>query len=237
MESIWSDVNISNCDVSKLRKAYHGQAVKVNLLDYTKARCKIEGMRLKLLDDYKYLTYLGKEILEHSCKEMSERVPANILTSDNIKGHYWIYPKKDANNTTMSRSDADNDITKANERPIVVYCWYQTDLDWAWTFLLSLDGVVTNSKDDIINKSDTCSQLGLWFFVPNSKETFDRVRKYLLDQKSGDLGWENYTGTVDEKYKTFSGTKNITYYIGWLEGNRTGVGPGNRGPFLREFLT
>jgi hypothetical protein len=209
----WNQTEVDHCDATKLRKAYHGQAVKVNLLNYTNARCHIKHMKLKLLDDYKYLTYLGREVLEHSCKEMSENVPANILDSKDIKGHYWIYPRKDSNDTTTTRADAPNDITKANERPIVVYCWYQTDLDWAWTFLLSLDGVVTNSKNDIMAKRDTCSQLGLWFFVPNSKETFNRVRKYLLSQKTGDLGWENYTGTVREKYKTYRNNPAQEYYL------------------------
>jgi len=204
----WNDINITQCDVSKLRKAYHGQALKVNLLEkYKDARCKINNMQLKLLDDYQYLTYLNSEVLEYSCKEMSEKVPSNVLNSADIKGHFWITPHK------HDRAYSATDITDATNRPIVAYCWYQTDLNWAWTFLMGLDGVVTNSKNDIINKQDTCSQLGLNFFVPNSKETFDRVRKYLKEMKTGDQGWENYTGTVREKYKTYRNNPKQEYYL------------------------
>jgi hypothetical protein len=210
----WNSVDIEDCDETKLRKAYHGQAVKVNLLeDKDHVRCKIRYMKLKLLDDYEYIEYKGQEVLERTCKELSEQVPIDVKASENIKGHYWITPHQ-------KKRDAIQDITRASERPIVAYCWYQADLDWAWTFLLALDGKVTNSKNDVTNGSDTCSQLGLYFFVPNSKETFDRVRGYLKEMKTGDTGWENYTGTIDEKYQTYTNNPSKHYYIG-AEGTRT----------------
>ena len=198
----WSQTQISNCTEAKLRKAYYGQAVKINTLNYdNKAICQINNMKLKLLDDYMYLTLNEEEVLENTCKLMAEAVPANILPSEDIKGHYWIKPNQNG------RSHANNDITRAIERPIIAYCWYQADLDWAWTFLLAMDGERTISKSDLTSKQDSCSKMGLFPFVPNREDTFERVRKFLYDSKNQ---WDNYTGTIEEK---ISALRNNTYYL------------------------
>jgi hypothetical protein len=199
----WSNTYLSGCDTTKLtRKGYHGQAVKINALDYNnKARCEIDSMKLKLLDDYTYLKYEGSEVLEKTCKEMAEAVPTDVLDSSTVKGHYWISPNN--NSRTHSRTT----IT-ALDRPMVAYCWYQTDLDYVWTFFLAMDGKVTRSKNDLVNKADTCSEKGLWPFVPNSEDTFERVRTFLYDNKPE---WDKYTGTNQEKYGSLVGG---TYYLG-----------------------
>jgi hypothetical protein len=195
----WDNTTISHCDESKLRKGYHGQVVKINTLDYTNARCKIESMSLKLLDDYTYLEYNGEEVLESTCKLMAESVPDNYLDSSSVKGHYWI----NAAGGERGGSTFTND-----NRPYIAYCWYQTDLDWVWTFLLAMDGKRTISKNDLVNKSDTCSELGLWPFVANKEKSFERVRKFLAEQKDD---WINYTGTIEEKLNALYGA---TYYLG-----------------------
>ncbi|MRI57944.1 MAG: hypothetical protein C6H99_00375 [Epsilonproteobacteria bacterium] len=197
----WSQTAISGCNESKLRKAYYGQAVKINTLDYDNAICTIDHMKLKILDDYTYLTDPGgNEILEISCKELSEQVPQNVLPSDKIKGHYWITPYN-------SQRDEHNSIQEASKRPFVVYCWFQPDLNWAWTFLLALDGKRTKTKDDLLQKKDTCSAMGLFPFVPYKEESFERVRKFLLANKDE---WSNYTGTIQEKVKALTG---LNYYL------------------------
>ncbi|HEX5329287.1 PA14 domain-containing protein [Sulfuricurvum sp.] len=200
----WDNTTISGCDTTKLtRKGYHGQAVKINALDYNnQARCQIDSMKLKLLSDYTYLKYEGTEVLEKTCKEMAEAVPTDFLDSSTVKGHYWISPNNN------SRSHNSTSIT-AMDRPIVAYCWYQTDLDYVWTFFLAMDGKVTNKKDDLINKVDTCSEKGLWPFIANSEKTFDRVRAFLTDKKSE---WVSYTGTNNEKFRAFNNGSN--YYLG-----------------------
>ncbi|MBU0632016.1 cadherin-like domain-containing protein [bacterium] len=198
----WDNTSISNCTQSKLRTAYYGQDVKINSLDYdNKAICNIDYMQLKLLDDYHYLVYEGEEVLKSSCKTMAEAVPSTVLDSASIKGSYWISP------SLHDRTYDATDIT-STQRPIVAYCWYQTDLNWVWTFTLAMDGKVTNKKSDLTNKADTCSQFGLLPFVPNSEDTFERVRAFLYDKKSQ---WVNYTGTINEKYKVFNGSEN--YYL------------------------
>lgn len=198
----WTNTTVSGCDTTKLtRKGYHDQAVKINALDYNnKARCQIDSMKLKLLSDYTYLVYEGTEVLEKTCKEMAEAVPTDFLDSSTVKGHYWISPNDN------SRTHNATTIT-AMDRPIVAYCWYQTDLDYVWTFFLAMDGKVTNTKDDLVNKEDTCSEKGLWPFVPNNEDTFERVRTFLYDNKAE---WDKYTGTVNEKLKTFA---NQDYYL------------------------
>ena len=205
----WDNTQISNCDTSKLRKAYYGQAAKINTLDYaSKAICNIDKMKIKLLDDYRYLHYkaneadAGVEVLERTCKLMAESVPNTWLAGEDIQGHYWIKPNQN------DRTHSTTDITKASERPLVAYCWYQTDLDWAWTFLLDLDGKRTISKNDLVNKQDSCSALGLFPFVPNTEDTFERVRGFLVQNKSE---WDKYTGTIQEKVNALYGND---YYLG-----------------------
>jgi len=199
----WNNTTISGCDTARLtRKGYHGQTVKINTLDYNnKARCQIDSMKLKLLSDYTYLTYNGGEVLQNTCKLMAEAVPTDVLDSTSVKGHYWINPNKTdrAHNQTL--------IT-ATDRPIITYCWYQTDLNYVWTFMLALDGKVTTTKNDLINKADSCSEKGLWPFVPNNESTFERVRGFLSDNQSE---WINYTGTINEKVSAlYAGN---TYYL------------------------
>ncbi len=199
----WDKSTVANCDLSKIRKGYYGQAVKINTLDYAKkAICNISNIKLKLLDDYRYLEYKNKEVLEPSCKLMAESVPSDWLKGEDIKGHYWIKPNKNG------RTHSNTDITKAGERPLVAYCWYQSDLDWAWTFLLDLDGKRTINKSDLTNRRDSCSQLGLFPFVPNKEDTFERVRKFLLDNEAE---WSQYTGTIQEKVNALYGN---SYYLG-----------------------
>ncbi len=194
----WDNTTISHCDEDALRKGYYGQVVKINTLDYTNARCKIESMTLKLLNDYTYLEYNGDEVLEPTCKLMAESVPDNFLESSSVKGHYWINAAGGERGGTTFTND---------DRPYVAYCWYQTDLDWVWTFLLAMDGKRTISKDDLVNKSDTCSELGLWPFVANKEKSFERVRQFLEDKKDE---WVNYTGTIEEKLNALYGA---TYYL------------------------
>jgi len=197
----WANTTISNCTQNKLRTAYYGQDVKINTLNYdNKAICNIEEMKLMLLPDYRYLEYEGNEVLKESCKIMAEAVPTSFLPSASIRGHYWISP------FSNDRSHNQTNI-KSDNRPIVAYCWYQTDLDWTWTFLLAMDGKVTNTKNDLVNKSDTCSEFGLIPFAPNREDTFERVRQFLYNNKAQ---WENYTGTINEKVNLFMGG---SYYL------------------------
>jgi len=215
----WDDTQLSDCNTTKLRKAL-GQAVKYNTINNGttndgESQCQIDNMSLKLLDDYRFLVYNGDEVLQHSCKEMASYIPNNVgvLQDDQVAGHFNILPPEKAypNTTPTSNGSRDNglDIGALNQtvssgenvsgRPLTVYCKYQTDLHYVWTFLIALDAEVTQYKTDLITHHDSCSQLGLYFYVPNNKETYNRVRLFLKDQKTGDEGWENYTGTIEEK--------------------------------------
>ncbi|HFS82467.1 MAG TPA: hypothetical protein ENK71_00715, partial [Epsilonproteobacteria bacterium] len=216
----WSATGeLSGCDESKLRKAL-GQAVKYNTINGTdnesndgKSICQISSMQFKIMDDYRFLEYQGDEVLQHSCKEMAAYVPNNldILDDASVAGHFNIltsepYYDNSVIPTTNGTRDNGTDIgakttdsRSGAKRPITVYCKYQTDLEYVWTFLIALDGRVTQYKTDLLTQHDSCSQMGLFFFVPNSKITFNRVREYLKSQKTGIDGWENYTGTIEEK--------------------------------------
>ncbi|WP_324172256.1 LamG domain-containing protein [Sulfurimonas sp.] len=226
----WTNTSLSNCDPNKLRIGAWNQAVKINTLDYTNGRCKVEQMQLKLLDTYKYLTYpaikgttngsttgdYNTEILEETCREIFQKVPDAPLYLPTLggasNGYFWIDPDKGG------RVKGDTITTKF--RPFVAYCKYQEIIKQAWTFVMALDAKVTNSKDDIKTMTqvranpnvyhDTCSQLGLLFFVPNTKDTFQRTKAYLFENKSE---WINYTGTIREKYKIYTNKPSKEYYI------------------------
>ncbi|MFT7003258.1 MAG: hypothetical protein ACJAWW_000604, partial [Sulfurimonas sp.] len=226
----WDNTTLSNCDTTKLRIGAFDQAVKINTLNYTNGRCKVESMRLKLLDEYKYLTYddiegttndsftgaYGSEILEETCRQIFEKVPDDAshlpTLSGASNGYFWIDPDQGG------RVIGDKVTTVF--RPFVAYCKYQEDIEQAWTFVMALDAKVTNSKSDIRTMTevradpsvyhDTCSQLGLLFFVPNTKDTFQRTQSYLATNKNE---WINYTGTIREKYQMYTNDANKEYYI------------------------
>jgi hypothetical protein len=226
----WDNTTLSNCDTDSLRIGAFDQAVKINTLNtLTNGRCKVEKMRLKLLDEYKYLTYddivgttngsttgeYGSEILEETCRQIFEKVPDDAThlptLSGASNGYFWIDPDQGG------RVDGDKVTTVF--RPFVAYCKYQEDIKQAWTFVMALDAKVTNSKNDIktmtevrANPSvyhDTCSQLGLLFFVPNTKDTFQRTQSYLATNKNE---WINYTGTIREKYQMYLNNTTQEYY-------------------------
>ncbi|WP_321779176.1 LamG domain-containing protein [Sulfurimonas sp.] len=226
----WTNTTLSNCDNGKLRKGAWNQAVKINTLDYTNGRCKVEQMQLKLLTNYKYLTFsdimgttngsitgaYNSEILEETCRQIFQKVPDDATHLPTLggasNGYFWVDPDKGGR--------VIGDLITTKFRPFVAYCKYQEDIKQAWTFVMALDAKVTNSKNDIKTMSqvrthpniyhDTCSQLGLLFFVPNTKDTFQRTRTYLFDNKSE---WINYTGTIREKYKIYTNTPSKEYYI------------------------
>ncbi len=216
----WDNTTLSNCNTSKLRKGSWDQAVKINTLDMANGRCKVEGMQLRLLDDYQYLTFddidSGGEILEETCRQIFEKIPddsSHLPTVDGeSNGHFWIDPDEGGR--------VGGDTVTTLFRPFVAYCKYQEDIDQAWTFVIALDAKVTNSKDDIKTMEqvrndqntyhDTCSQLGLLFYVPNSQDTFERTKNYLSLNKQE---WIDYTGTIREKYKMYKNNPDQEYYI------------------------
>jgi len=142
---------LGGCDETLLRKAL-GQAVKYNTINTNngtsndgKSRCKISTMQLSLLDDYRYLTYNGSEVLQHSCKEMAAYIPNNlgILNDQDIAGHFNIltsepyYPKNTIPTTNGTRNNG-GDIG-ATKRPLTVYCKYQKQTRYLlqpWTIFL-----------------------------------------------------------------------------------------------------
>jgi hypothetical protein len=217
-----NETYVYHCDTDKLRIGAWDQAVKINTLDYTHGRCKAEQIKLKILPNYKYLTYgdikgtidtnYGGEVLEETCRQIFERIPddANHLPTNTSDGYYWVDPDEKGRGAQTGLTD--------KFRPFVAYCKYQADIDQAWTFVMALDAKVTNSKDDIksINEVranpnayyDSCSQLGLLFFVPNTKDTFTRAQAYLYNNKEE---WIHYTGSIREKFKMFSNQND--YYI------------------------
>lgn len=171
-------------DTSRLRVGMN-QVLKINpkASGYSRA-CVIDEPSIRFLTDYKFLEFDGAESLFVDCANLASNTTSEQIPE--VTGAFFIDPKKLGRNHTQ------------RDRPFVASCKYQSDLNQAWTFVLALDGYTTTTKNDATNKTDTCSKLGLTFFIPNSKTTFGRVRQFLFDSQPSE--WGNYVGTVEEYF-------------------------------------
>lgn len=192
-----SSNNIVGCTLNNMRRDYDistqqgGQVLKINPKKEDVYKCTGKNLKLKLLDDYKFVIYNGGEVLKPSCKQLSEQLPANGEFA-NITGYFYIDPKIQGRDGNQQLSDY---------RPFVAYCMEvagsNAEDKYSWTMFLTLDGVRTENHSDITNGKDTCSNLGLFFFVPNSQLTFNKARTFLYDQKAQ---WSPYTGQMGEYF-------------------------------------
>ncbi|WP_024955391.1 Calx-beta domain-containing protein [Sulfurospirillum arcachonense] len=213
------DTNIEGCSLNKMRRDYDpttkqgGQVLKINPKEENVPQCSGKKLRLKLLDDYKFLIYENKEVLTKSCRKISEMLP-DSNEYDNITGYFYVDPKLTGRTNNQSLSDY---------RPFVAYCMEvegaNPEDQYSWTMFLTLDGDRTENHEDIKNKQDTCSNLGLFFFVPNSEITFNKAKKFLYDQKAQ---WAPYTGTMGEYFSDRDidgwGTSHLTNFTYWPYG-------------------
>lgn len=192
-----TDSNITGCALNKMRRDYDtstkkgGQVLKINPKTENVYQCQGNKLQLKLLSDYKFINYNGIEILEKTCKKLSEALP-NTAEYDNMTGYFYIDPKLGGRTNNQSLSDY---------RPFVSYCMEvagsNPEDQYAWTMFLTLDGVRTENHSDITAKKDTCTNLGLFFFVPNTSSTFGKAKTFLYDQKAQ---WAPYTGKMGEYF-------------------------------------
>lgn len=205
------DSDIKGCQLSKMRLDYDsanksgGQTLKINPKQEDVYKCSSNTLKLKLLDEYKYINYLGSEVLEESCKAMSANLP-DAGDYANITGYYYIDPKNIGRTGNQNLFDY---------RPFVTYCMEVTGTNpedkYSWTMFLNLDGKRTSHHDDIQNGIDTCTNLGLIFFAPNTQTTFNKVKNFLYLQRDQ---WKLYTGKMDEYFTD----RNIA---GWGTSNET----------------
>lgn len=171
-------------NTSRLRVGMN-QVLKINpkASGYSRA-CLIDEPSLRFLPDYRFLEFEGSESLFLDCANLASNTTTEQIPE--VTGSFFIDPKRVGRNHTQ------------RDRPFVASCKYQSDLNQAWTFVLALDGYTTTTKNDATNKTDTCSKLGLTFFIPDSKTTFGRVRQFLFDSQPSE--WGNYVGTVKEYF-------------------------------------
>ena len=189
--------NITGCTLSKMRRDYDsstktgGQVLKINPKQEDVYKCTGKKLKLKLLDDYKFIIYNNKEVLQESCRKISETLPASGEYA-NITGYFYIDPKKIGRSVNQSLSDY---------RPFVAYCMEvpgsNTEDQYSWTMFLTLDGKRTSNHTDIQSGVDTCTNLGLIFYVPNSQVTYNKVKSFLYSQKNQ---WKEYTGKMGEYF-------------------------------------
>ena len=211
--------NITGCTLSQMRRDYDstlsqgGQVLKINPKNENVYQCTGKNLQLKLLNEYKYIIYENKEVLQKTCRKLSEMLPDNN-EFDNITGYFYIDPKGIGRDSNQNLSD---------ERPFVAYCMEvegeNPEDQYSWTMFLTLDGIRTENYSDITNAKDTCSKLGLFFFVPNTETTFNKARTFLYNQKAQ---WSGYTGKMGEYFSDRNidgwGTSNETNRLYWPYG-------------------
>ncbi|MDR0665577.1 MAG: hypothetical protein LBF86_08690 [Helicobacteraceae bacterium] len=139
------------------------------------------GFRIDPQDSKKRGAYLYKSC--QALKDGARGVPT---------GFYYINPEENRDTGTDLFA---KDLSK--HRPFVVFCDMNsivTNERKVSSLQVVLDGDVTLSADDLISRDrDVCSKLGMYFFVPINKQTFNRTRDYLKAIKPE---WSSYTGSV-----------------------------------------
>ncbi|WP_455757720.1 hypothetical protein [Sulfurimonas sp.] len=192
-----SNDDIQGCDLALMRLDYDsnnksgGQTLKINPKLENVYKCSSNSLKLKFLDEYKYLKYLSDEVLAKSCKSMSSVLP-DIGEYASITGYYYIDPNEIGREANQDLSDY---------RPFVTYCMEvagnNPEDQYSWTMFLTLDGKRTDHHNDVKNKVDSCTNLGLIFFVPNEQSTFNKVKDFLYGQRDQ---WKEYTGKMSEYF-------------------------------------
>ena len=189
--------NIEGCTLSKMRRDYDsstqagGQVLKINPKQEDVYKCTGKNLKLKLLDEYKFVIDGQEEVLKQTCRSLSETLPSDGEYA-NITGYFYIDPKNIGRKANQSLSDY---------RPFVAYCMEvagsNTEDQYSWTMFLTLDGKRTRNHTDIPSGVDTCTNLGLIFYVPNSQVTYNKVKSFLYSQKNQ---WKEYTGKMGEYF-------------------------------------
>ncbi|MDR2904607.1 MAG: hypothetical protein LBU73_01445 [Helicobacteraceae bacterium] len=148
-----------------------------------------------------------------SCKQLNENKHKGKLPS----GHYYLSPfdKNSKRLTNLGKGTIE-------QRPFVAYCDKTTtegENGGMMTMFIALDANETFNVADLLpREQDSCSQLGLAFFVPVTQPIFEDVRKQLLRRKNGSngrAGWRDYLGSYnDMRAIFFPGKKYFVESIG-----------------------
>ncbi|MDR2152079.1 MAG: hypothetical protein LBO72_04605 [Helicobacteraceae bacterium] len=200
---------------SAFKKAHFDQIVKIDTtLDTTNLVCKAQNNKIQLkqikgggkmgkfefnkVADYKNAKFAnGFNVDPNDPKKLGAYLYKSCQAIKNDKrgvptGFYYINPEE---NRDVGTNLFDKDPNK--HRPFVVFCDMNSILSKGAkvsTLQLALDGDATASADDLISRDrDTCSKLGMYFFVPINKQTFNKTRDYLKAIKPE---WSSYTGSV-----------------------------------------
>jgi hypothetical protein len=200
-------------------KGYYGQVVKSDLLNNPAQQCYVNSASGKLAFkqlsgggdyDYRYAELRsprgGQKAdrsteLYFSCRDIQQYGPSGGHYEN---GFYLIDPLDNRGVPFVAHcSMPASQSIGANENELIT------------TSLLALDGRMIYQAADMTQ--ETCTSLGLTFFVPMEKKLFDNMQTRLAAQRSQ---WQNYTGTLNTWYLGISGgaDASVGYYIPGLQG-------------------
>ncbi len=183
----FSNTALTGCaaasDTDDLRIGHHSQAVKVDpKVDYDN-KCEATQIQFSQISDY----YAKDAYIQNNYKFCSEVAKYEYEQTQVVPNDGYYLLKRN----------------NGSGRLVVAYCDMSPPVsDQVWTLFLTLDGFTTDQKQDVVdNRNDTCSQIGMDFFVPNSQTTFNAIRDYLYQDNI--TLWEDYSGTVREYFNDY----------------------------------
>ncbi|MDR2151776.1 MAG: DUF11 domain-containing protein [Helicobacteraceae bacterium] len=184
---------------SKISLSHYGQVIKADLLRDPGLQCSASKLAFKQLNGGGDYNYRYAEL----------KSPRGGTDADKADGSTELYFScRDIRQHTGLTDNGFYLIDPIDNKgvPITAYCTMPKSIalnkeELVTTSFLSLDGKLVYSTNHM--NEDTCTKLGLAFFVPTSKELFKSQQKNLAAQYSQ---WAGYTGTNNDWQLTMTGT-------------------------------
>lgn len=190
----WSGSTVLQCTGTNLVKGCFDQIVKLNVKNDANFKCRSSNLKLKVMDDYHFFLETSEDSNGSNYMAYPSCTKMRYENVGYTNGHYYIDPDG-----------------IGGKRQFLAYCNVASGDTVSKTYFVALDGAKVVQKQDVTSRKDSCSKLGLDFFVPISASTFDRTRQFLLAMKPQ---WQNYAGTINDMIQAFFGSNYYLYQDG-----------------------
>ncbi|GHV07709.1 hypothetical protein AGMMS50229_14970 [Campylobacterota bacterium] len=168
----------------------------------TAGLCIAKPLVFKQLERYKYLdtskhTDLKDRKFYESCSQVKSR-------NENEKNGFYLINPPDNTRIPFAADCIMEDTAAGKEHQYIT------------TIFMAFDARNAYVPESMLE--NTCTDLGLAFFVPTNKSRFENMRNYLVSNKDGAEGWAGYVGNLYEWE-----TQNMLFYGSGSLGNAYGT--------------